>query len=130
MEKGKPILIDSKVLGEIMRTHSPACLMAAAEILAAAGCDEKGEVVPLTANGKRARIHPTASDGFIILACLPGERISDADLIKAGGNPNEGPRLLAALGVPEPTRTCATCDMRDVCRVTPDRCSNWEPRHD
>ena len=127
MEKGKPILIDSKVLGEIMRTHSPACLMAAAEILAAAGCDEKGEVVPLRMNGKAVHVmreggsYRVKNDYNLSTPC-------DTDWLLAA--PAELARLRKELGVPEAEQTCATCDMRDVCRVVPERCSNWEPRHD
>jgi hypothetical protein len=48
---GKLVQIDSEVLAEILRTHSPACCLEALGVLEAAGFDRDGKEKPLTLGG-------------------------------------------------------------------------------
>jgi len=109
---GKSVSINSEVLAEILRTHSPACCLVATGIIAAAGCDEKGEVAPLTVGEIQVVIDETRSQTWPVRKISDGESLSDREWVLA--TPAELVRLRKELGVPEPQRTCATCSKRDA----------------
>jgi len=113
---GKKVEIDSEVLAEILRTHSPACCLVAAGIIAAAGCDEKGRPVPLTVGEIQVVIDHTKSTTWPIRKVCDGESLGDREWVLA--TPAELARLRKELGVSKPEKTCMTCGDADDCHVS------------